>query len=631
MKLKTQILSSILGITIFAQIIFGFLAYRQIADSRGDQLTIFLKGLSQELANKLQTPDNILSTKAQLEELQIKFSTPMSLLIIQKNKKTLYKAGTFDLDTNLLDLQLYKLYSDSNQHGIVDINGSQFYWAISDLPNNNFQLIMLESVINESHQISSTLRVRLFSSGLIIIWLAVWISLLLTSKITRVLDIKKNQLEYMALHDNLTGLPNRKLLADRMDKLLFQAAKQQDPFAFFLMDLDRFKEVNDTLGHHFGDELLKMVSLRLQGSIRDEDTIVRLGGDEFAVLLPKTDLAGAILCAERILEAMEAKFLINKVSTESKTSIGIALYPEHGDSEKELMQHADVAMYQAKKTQSGYAIYNPTQNTYTLRRLQIMSDLHQAIENHEIQADYQPIVLYDESKVIGVEALARWQHPELGQISPDEFIPMAEQMGLIRTLTLQIFSTAIKHCKKWHENGHEISISINLSVYCLQDLSLPDEISNIIQSNNFEAKYIELEITEGALMLDLYRAEKILKKLNKMEIRIAIDDFGTGFSSLSYLKNLPVNTIKIDKSFILEMCSNSTDRAVVKTIVELGHNLGCKVVAEGVENQRTLHELNVLNIDKMQGFYFSKALPDIKLLAWLKQYKQSNKSLLNIE
>ncbi|VAW60123.1 diguanylate cyclase/phosphodiesterase (GGDEF & EAL domains) with PAS/PAC sensor(s) [hydrothermal vent metagenome] len=623
MKLRTQILLSILGITILAQVVFGFLAYREITESRGDQLTIFLQYLNREVAERITLPGNHYVSQIYLEELREKFSTPKSILIIQKDKKIFNIAGNADLDLNTISKNLNTAYADSDKHGLIEMDGIQYYWAVSELPNKEYQLVMLEPAHSEELQIANALRIRLISSGIIITWLAVWISLLLSSKISLELDEKNKQLKHIALHDSLTGLPNRTLLSDRMEQILLQAARNNQPFAFFLLDLDRFKEVNDTLGHHFGDELLKNVSKRLSDAIRENDSIARLGGDEFAVLLPLTEINGAELCARRILQAMEPHYVINGVSTESKASIGIALYPEHGNTPAMLMQFADVAMYQAKKSQTGYAVYDPSQNKNSVRRLRLMNDLREAIEKNQIKIFYQPIINNVDNKVISVEALARWHHPELGDISPNEFIPMAEQMGIIRTLTIQSLQHALEHCREWKKRGHNIGINVNLSVHCLQDFSLPNGFTKMLNQYGIDAKKVELEITESTLMTDLNRAGKTLEKLNKIGVQLAIDDFGTGFSSLSYLKNLPVDTLKIDKSFILDMNTSSKDKAVVKTIIELGHNLNCKVVAEGVETKEILDELCLLNVDKVQGHYFSEAMPEDELLDWLEKFENS--------
>jgi len=625
MSLRTQILLSILGITFFAQSVFGFLAYRQITESRGDQLTIFLQYLSREVAERLTLPGDRYVTDIYLEELRQRFSTPESILIVQKNNKIEYIAGNNQNHIAEISDQM-EAYTDSDKHGLIKMNGIEYYWAVSRLPDNNYQLIMLEPAGNEEATIASTLRLRLIIFGAIILWAAVWISLLLSSKISRQLDEKNEQLKHLALHDNLTGLPNRTLLSDRLGQTLLQSQRNNQPFALFLMDLDRFKEVNDTLGHQFGDELLKRFSSRLQKSIRNEDSIARLGGDEFAILLPQTNLEGAKTCVERILHSMEDPFCINDISTESKASVGIVLYPDHGDNTDILMQYADIAMYQAKKLQSGYAIYSPEQNTHSIRRLRLMNDLRDAVDQNKISVSYQPIISNSQHKIISVEALARWQHHELGNITPDEFIPMAEQMGIIRTLTLQVFEQALKDCQHWAQQNHHPGININISTYCLQDLSFPEKITSIIKNYNFDASLIELEITESALMHDLNRVSRILEQLNTIGLKLAIDDFGTGFSSLNYLKKLPVDTLKIDKTFILDMCSKPSDKAIVKTIIELGHNLNCKVIAEGVENSITLNKLALLKVDIMQGFFYSKPLPASGLGSFLAEYNNQGTS-----
>jgi diguanylate cyclase (GGDEF)-like protein len=622
MRLKTQILFSILGITFLVQAVFGFLAYREITESRGDQLTIFLQYLNREVADRLMLPGNSYVSEIYLEELRKKFSTPKSILIIQKDSGIVYIAGNTSHDISIISTHLNKAYADSTKHGLIDMDGIQYYWAVTQLPDKEFQLVMLEPAANEEIEIASSLRIRLLTSGFIILCMAVWVSLLLSSRISRQLDDKNKQLEHMAMHDNLTGLPNRALLIDRLKQMLSQSQRSNESFALFLMDLDRFKEINDTLGHHFGDELLKMVASRLLESIREEDFIARLGGDEFAVLLPQTDLKGSEICVQRIIQSLEAAFCINGISTESKASIGVAIYPVHGDSEDVLMQYADVAMYQAKKSQSGYAIYDSNQNTHSVRRLKLMNDLRDAIELNTISVHYQPIVEAVYYNVECVEALARWHHHTLGDISPDEFIPMAEQMGLIRSLTLQVFKQALKDCKKWSDLGYNLGVCINLSTYCLQDLSLPDKIRSIIESYDFNPSKVEIEITESALMDDFSRARKILNQLNSIGLKLAIDDFGTGFSSLNYLKNLPAKTLKIDKSFIFDMCDNASDKAIVKTIIELGHNFGCRVVAEGVENKHELDILNSLNVDAIQGFFYTKPLPADNFLSWLINYNE---------
>lgn len=621
MKLRTQILLIILGITFLSQAVFGFMAYRQITESRGDQLTIFLQYLTREIAERLLLPGNVTISRIYLEELRLKFSTPKSTLIVQQGDRLLYAAGDLEKELSKISIHLKGAYADSDKHGLIDMDNVQYYWAISPLPDDKYQLVMLEPAANEEMMIASELRFRLFVSGAIVLTMAFWVGLLLSSKVSRQLDDKSDQLEYLALHDNLTGLPNRVLLSDRLEQVLLNARRSNQPFSLFLMDLDRFKEVNDTLGHHFGDELLKMVSSRLLSCMRETDSIARLGGDEFALLLAETNHEDTIHCAERIIASMNAPFELNEISTESKVSIGIALYPDHGATVEALMQYADVAMYQAKRSQSGFAVYDPTQNIHTLRRLQLMNDLRDAIGNNKIINYYQPLIESKNKTVVSVEALARWNHQDLGFISPDEFIPMAEQMGLIRLLTFQVLKQSLQDLTIWKDKGCELGVNVNLSTYCLQDMALPEELESIINEFDIDASQIEFEITESALMHDLSRARKMIDRLSDLNVKLAIDDFGTGFSSLNYLKNFPVDTLKIDKSFILDMCNSSNDKAIVKTIIELGHNLDCLVVAEGVESQKELDSLSLLEVDLLQGYFYSKPIAADEFFNWFSKYK----------
>jgi len=615
MTLNKQILLSILGVTILAQIVFGVLAYRQLLDSRNEQLTELLTRFSGNISQQITLADNQRDTQAYLDRLQQRFFGQDSILLIQKDGELLYRSGEAEFAYDVLLERLKEVSAD--HHSLIELSDKQYYWAVSPLPDVQYELVMLEPASTGDSDIASTLKLRLLTSGFVILWVAVWIGLILSSKISRELDKKNLQLQHLAMHDTLTGLPNRTLLNDRIERILFDAKRHQQSFALFLIDLDRFKEINDTLGHQFGDKLLKVVSVRLKESVRINDSIARLGGDEFAVLLPHTDYKGAELCANRILYAMSKPFVIDNITTESKASIGISIFPEHAQEADELMKYADIAMYQAKQSQSGFALYDPEQNKHSVRRLRLMSDLRDTVKNQNIHLAYQPVVDTSSRDLAYVEALARWNHPELGGIPPDEFISMAEQMGLINVLTMQILDQSLKDLVRWNKQGYDFGVSVNLSVYSLQNLSLPDDIQALLQMHGVAAEKIQLEITETALMQDLARAGKILNALSELGVQLAIDDFGTGFSSLNYLKKLPVDALKIDRSFISDMCTDQTDRAVVKTVIELGHNLDCQVVAEGVEDQSTLDLLDQMSVDKLQGYFISKPIGKYDLEAWL--------------
>ena len=432
-------------------------------------------------------------------------------------------------------------------------------------------------------------------------------------------DHAEDMIRYLAFHDPLTALPNRTLLQDRLQHAIQDAQRESRPLAFLLMDLDRFKEINDTLGHHRGDQLLQQMGPRLQAVLRGSDTVARFGGDEFAVLLPHTEKEGAVLAAEKLLKALEPPFAIDNLPIHVEASIGIALYPDQGAHGEILVQRADVAMYAAKRTGRGYAVYAPEQDQHSPRRLALLGELRQAIEENQLFLHYQPKVSMLTGRTIGVEALVRWQHPEYGLIPPDQFIGPAEQTGLIHPLTQWVLSAALKQCRAWHEEGMDIQMSVNLSVRNLQEPRLPAQVAESLRTYGLPSDRLDLEITESAIMADPMRALQILTSLNQLGASLSIDDFGTGYSSLGYLKKLPVDTIKIDRSFVMDMVSDENDTAIVKCAIAFAHNLGLSVVAEGVENRETWNRLAALGCTSSQGYYMSRPLPATDLTVWLKE------------
>jgi diguanylate cyclase len=424
-------------------------------------------------------------------------------------------------------------------------------------------------------------------------------------------------LKYTAQYDPLTDLPNRNLLYDRIDQMLLSARAKNTPFALMVMDLDRFKEVNDTIGHQAGDALLQQVGLRLQAAVRRGDTVARLGGDEFAVLLPDMDQNAAEVAGGRFLKAFEAPFMIGEIALNVQPSIGMTFFPKHGSDRHALMRCADIAMYQAKETASGYAIYSPERNFYSTERLALMADLHRAVDEDQLFLVYQPKVNLETGAITGVEALARWQHPKTGLIAPDEFIALAERSGFIKTLTMWGVEAAAIQSRAWNTEGIPVRISVNLSARTLHDGSFPDRLKALLAMHGIAPERLELEITESVIMVDPARALEILTRLNRMGITLSIDDFGTGYSSLSYLKKLPVNAVKIDKSFVLHMTEDQNDAQIVRSTIDLAHNLGLKVIAEGVETREVWERLRALGCDEAQGYYISRPLPAPELTQWL--------------
>jgi diguanylate cyclase (GGDEF)-like protein len=385
-----------------------------------------------------------------------------------------------------------------------------------------------------------------------------------------------------------------------------------------LMDLDHFKEINDTLGHHQGDRLLQEVAARLRSTLRESDTVARLGGDEFGVLLHGVaDPARAARVAETLLERLHEPFAVDATTLQVGGSMGVACHPAHGDDVETLIQRADIAMYAAKESSAGHAVFDASQDHHSPRRLALAAELRGAIERSQLVLAYQPKAELQSGRIVGVEALARWEHPRLGTLNPSEFVPIAEQTGLIIALTASVLDAALERLAAWRALGHDVSVAVNLSARSFLDSGLADEIPALLAARGVPPERLELEITESMLMHDPVRARATLERLAAIGVRLSVDDFGTGYSSLAHLKRLPVDTLKIDKSFVLDMAENGADEAIVRSMIELAHNLGMRVVAEGVESAATWMRLAALGCDLAQGFHLSRPLPADGLLALL--------------
>jgi len=418
----------------------------------------------------------------------------------------------------------------------------------------------------------------------------------------------EDELAHQSYHDALTGLPNRTLLRDRLNQAILAAQRTYEPLALVVMDLDRFADINDTLGHNAGDLVLQQIGQRLQDALRTSDTVARLGGDEFAVVLRAADDQGAKIVADRIQEELDSPFNVGGMELDVNASIGIALYPFHGTDANTLIQRADVAMYLAKQNGSGFAFYTSDRDEHSSSRLALMGDLRRAIERDELVVYYQPKIACATSRVSGAEALVRWRHPEQGLLFPDKFIPLAEQSGLMKPLTLWVLRDVLRQIREWNDQGMFLSVAVNLSARSLQDAELPGEVAEALELAGVDFSALELEITESAVMADPVRALEIVTGLANLGIHLSIDDFGTGYSSMAYLKRLPVRNLKIDKSFVLDMLTNENDGTIVRSIINLGHDLGLNVIAEGVETPEIFERLRQLNCDEAQGYYMSKPI-----------------------
>jgi len=445
------------------------------------------------------------------------------------------------------------------------------------------------------------------------------------------LDAKTDELEYHAHHDELTNLPNRKRLFKYIESKLKSNNKIIKPFSLLLLDLDRFKEINDSLGHKCGDLLLKELSGRLLSVLSEEDLVARLGGDEFAIVLKYADTTEkAEEIAAKVRAVIQETFELEGMRLLIDASVGIAMYPTHGDNSNILMRRADVAMYHAKKTGLGLAVYDEIYNVHSPKRLALISGLPRAIEENELVLHYQPKIQVSDRKVTGVEALVRWDHPELGLLPPDQFIPIVELGDSIVALTNWVLNQAMTDCRKWQDQGIDVDIAVNVSTLNIQDDEFVKHLNKMILEHRINPGKIQLEITESIIMADTSRALKTISALDSMGVRISIDDFGTGYSSLAYIKKIPVNELKIDKSFVMEMEQDESDAAIVKSTIDLAHNLGLKVTAEGVETENALSLLDTLGCDSAQGFHICRPVPFEKMVSWLPEWQEKNYSHVNI-
>jgi diguanylate cyclase (GGDEF)-like protein len=423
--------------------------------------------------------------------------------------------------------------------------------------------------------------------------------------------------QHLALHDPLSGLPNRRHFHELLDSGLTRARAGGAGVAVLMLDLDRFKEINDALGHETGDALLREVSARLRGHLDGRGRVARFGGDEFAVLLPTDGSPEAALCAAaELAEVVEQPILLGPLTLTARASVGVATAPLHGDDPETLIRHADVAMYAAKET-NGLRLYDAELDRNSPQRLALIADLRRAVERGELTVAYQPKVDPRSGRVVGAEALARWHHCELGPIPPDVFVPLAEHSGLVWPLTLHVLELALRRRAQWAAAGHDLQVAVNLSPNSLLDAALPERVARLLEATGNPARALTLEITESTILTDAAGSRATLERLHMLGVEISIDDFGTGYSSLGRLRELPIHEVKIDKSFVQRVAEDHRDRAVVRSAVQLGHALDLRVVAEGVEDVGTYAYLAAEGCDVVQGYLLARPLPPDEFMAWL--------------
>ncbi|MGN6870504.1 MAG: putative bifunctional diguanylate cyclase/phosphodiesterase [Solirubrobacteraceae bacterium] len=420
--------------------------------------------------------------------------------------------------------------------------------------------------------------------------------------------------EHLARHDHLTELPNRRWFMEEVGAALENAALQTG--GLLLVDLNGFKDVNDTLGHHHGDLVLQELGPRLRDAFRGEDLVARLGGDEFAVFMPGADISTAQAAVQRLQEALHTPVDVDGISIALDASIGLAWYPEHGHDVDTLLQRADVAMYRAKAAHHALVVYRSEDDEHTPERLGMAADLRRAVASDELVLHYQPQVELGQGQPVAAEGLVRWHHPQRGLLGPLEFIEMAERTGVIKDLTYRVLDLGLRDLRTWTNEGRHLSLSLNVSVRSLLDRGFPDEVQRLLEEHGVDGHALTLELTESSLMVDPELAKRTMRQLAELGVSVAIDDFGTGYSSLAYLTDLPIGELKIDKSFVRAMSSDSRNAIVVRSTIELAHNLGLRTVAEGIEDAFTFERLRALGCELAQGFHMSEPLPAAGLLSW---------------
>jgi diguanylate cyclase (GGDEF)-like protein len=454
--------------------------------------------------------------------------------------------------------------------------------------------------------------------GLLLLWATLFRLVATASKRLR---RQSEENRHLALHDSLTGLPNRTLFLDRLEQAILAGKRTAAEVGVLILDIDRFKEINDTLGHGAGDYLLSQVEPRIRPVLREGDTIARFGADEFAVLLPQLDSPEtATSVARRLRHALDQPILIEDLPLAVEATVGIAVSPEHGDSAALLVRRADVALHVAKAARSGFEVYSPKIDAHSKPRLSLLGELRRGIADGELTLHYQPQLDAVSSALERVEALVRWAHPVRGLLLPAEFLPLAEQTRLIRPLTRWVIERALDDWRRWQDEGLDLRVGVNLSARSLGDEELPVELATLLAEHGAPPGTLTLELTESAVMADPFRAASILGRLSRMGVRLALDDFGTGYSSLAYLKRLPVDELKIDRSFVAHMAADADDAAIVRSTIELARSLRLRTVAEGVETGDALATLRAFGCESVQGFLFARPLPAREMGEWARRH-----------
>jgi diguanylate cyclase (GGDEF)-like protein len=627
--LRKRVLYSSIGLAIVVSIIFISVAFNLSRDLGQSiefehsnkmllQLTKSIKVIiSDRETNELVLNENI---KNELLGLLDKDVVGFEIWINETHIK-LKRSSSYSENNEIANAISIK----KSSYNFIENKTDMLFWVYKNLPLENISILL----VNKTHALDKAISYvsnRLFITAFLTFWLTVWVALFISALVTKRFEQSNERLKYQATHDTLTGLPNRAYMYEHAQFYLTpeNAKKHQDletQFSVYIIDLDKFKDINDTMGHLMGDEILKAISKRLCNLKEKSAEVIRYGGDEFVVWCDNLNESKTISLAEDIVLLCRQPIKINNYVFETSVSVGVAYYPTSGQRIDDLLKNADIAMYQAKKHRLGFQVFQQELFTRSEFRLNLRGQLNAALEKHQFILHYQPKVQLPGDEIVGVEALVRWLHPKEGMLMPNMFMDIIEQSMFVHEFTQYVLLQAIIQCREWLSNGIELSIAVNISPYNLMDPELVSYLSDLLKHYKVPAALIEIELTESSSMVNIDKTQEVFSKLKKLGVKLSIDDFGTGMSSLAYIKHLDVDYIKIDRSFIIDVVTDSRDEAVIAGLLVLCQKLNKLTIAEGVETIEQANKLTKLGCNLAQGYLYSKPLPAEELASLLKNDK----------
>ncbi len=620
MQQRTKLLIGSLASSLGIIVLFTSIAFTSALDFTRHQIPSLLHDHNQHLIEMLPETPSLGQIQAMLPHHETRSD---NLSVIDAEGRLLTTADNRSSQEPLAHIDSKSLLSASS--GFATIDDEEYIWASTPVPDTPYTIVNTHRRSQTTlHDFMKHIGVPIAFAALISIWLSTWGAMVISALFHK-LNEQHDQLEHQARHDPLTGLPNRDALSQTIDEAIARRDGDPQTLAVCMIDLQQFKEINDSLGHHCGDELLRQVARRLNAVLQAPDQAGRFYGNKFAIMLSNAGEAAIDSIAETLLGTLENAFEIDGRCLYIRGTLGVALYPQHATRAPDLLQKAEAAIFQARKNTQNAAVFQALDNKGAAERLGLINDLRNALRDGQLELHYQPKLDLRNHRLIGAEALARWVHPQHGPIPPDQFIEIAERTGLIKELTRWVLETAVQQCAHCHANGWVIKISANLSAINLHDEELVPLIASLLERHRLPARSLVVEITETAMMADPARAKAQLQKLDTLGVCISIDDFGTGYSSLGHLRQLPVDEIKIDKSFVMDMITSEDDASIVRATIGLAHDLGLEVVAEGVEDETILQQLTNMGCDIAQGYHIARPMPAAQFVAMLDEHTETKK------